>query len=335
MGDVAMTVPVLERLTKALPELKITVLTKASFAPLFEGNPQITVFGADVKNTYNGFFGLWKLAFELKTKKFNYVADLHNVLRAKILRGFFFFFGIPCAAIDKGRKEKKELTKFGPKKIHRLKTTHERYAEVFKALGFPIYLSSKIEIDRPHLMEHVLQLVKKDSFKWIGIAPFAAYSTKMYPLDLMEEVISKLDGTEKYKILLFGGGKEEKEICNNLESKYQNVISVVEKLSFKEELNLIASLDLMISMDSGNAHLAAIFQIPVITLWGATHPFAGFAPFGQSLENQILPDLKQFPYLPTSIYGNKDFTGYENVMRTIEPNKVLEKMDVIFNNQVE
>ena len=88
----------------------------------------------------------------------------------------------------------------------------------------------------------------------------------------------------------------------------------------------------MISIDSGNGHLAAIFQIPVITLWGATHPFAGFTPFEQPIENQLLPDLVQFPYLPTSIYGNKIFKGYENVMRSIKPKEVLEKIDVILNN---
>ena len=331
LGDVAMVVPVLERLVNYYPNIQITLLTKPAFAPLFEGIPQITVFGTDVKNDYNGFFGLWKLAFELKKMKFDFVADLHNVLRTKILRIFFFFFQIPCAAIDKGRKEKKELTKFGPKKIHPLKTTHERYAEVFEKLGHPVNLCSKIEKKRPKLTENMLCLTGKDSLKWIGIAPFAAHSSKMYPLDLMEKLISELNSSEKYKILLFGGGKKEKETCGKLEANYQHVISMVGKLSFEEELNLIANLDLMLSMDSGNEHLAAIFQVPVLTLWGATHPFSGFVPFGQPLENQILPDLKKFPYLPTSVYGNKNFPGYEKTMRTIPPTKVLEKIREILN----
>lgn len=326
MGDVAMSAPVLWRLVKTYPDLKITLVTKPSFAPLFNGIPNVSVFEADVKNNYKGFFGLWKLASDLKKLEFDAVADLHNVLRTKILRFFFFFFGKKRAFIDKGREEKKRLTSLKPKKIHPLKTTHQRYAEVFEKLGFPIDLSQKIHIEKPPLNEKASQLLDNSTKKWIGIAPFAAHSSKMYPMDLMEKTIAELDAENQYSLLIFGGGKTEKDLAENLEAKYTNVTSLIGKLSFKEELNLIANLDLMFSMDSGNGHLAALFNIPVITIWGATHPFAGFAPFGQPSENQLLPDLLQYPKIPTSIYGNKKVDGYENAMRTIPPKKVVEKI---------
>ena len=91
MGDVAMTVPVLQRLVKTYPNLKITVLTKPFFKPTFEEIPGITIVTADVKQEYKGIFGLLKLAKELSSLQFDAVADLHNVLRTKILRFFFFF----------------------------------------------------------------------------------------------------------------------------------------------------------------------------------------------------------------------------------------------------
>ena len=59
------------------------------------------------------------------------------------------------------------------------------------------------------------------------------------------------------------------------------MLNIAGKLSFKEELELIRSLDVMVSMDSGNAHLAAMQDVKTITLWGVTHPYAGFAPFHQ------------------------------------------------------
>ena len=326
MGDVAMSVPVLRRLVKTYPGLKITVVTKPFFAPIFNGIPNVSVFEADVKNNYNGFFGLWKLASDLKKLEFDAVADLHNVLRTKILRLFFFFFGKKQISIDKGRKEKKILTSLKPKKIRPLKTTHQRYAEVFEKLGFPIDLSQKIRIESPSLNEKASKLLGNSTKKRIGIAPFAAHSSKMYPLDFMEKTIAELDAANHCSLLIFGGGKIEKELAENLETKCTNVTSLIGKLSFQEELSLIANLDLMLSMDSGNGHLAALFEVPVITLWGATHPFAGFAPFGQASENQLLPDLLQYPKIPTSIYGNKNVEGYENVMRTIPPEKVVEKI---------
>ena len=79
-------------------------------------------------------------------------------------------------------------------------------------------------------------------------------------------------------------------------------------------------------MDSGNAHIAAMFGTKVVTLWGATHPFAGFAPFNQPLENCLVSDREKYPLLPTSVYGNKKVAGYENVMRTILPQTVVEKI---------
>ena len=62
-------------------------------------------------------------------------------------------------------------------------------------------------------------------------------------------------------------------------------------------------------MDSGNGHLAAMYGIPVITVWGVTHPYAGFAPFLQPEENSITADREQFPLIPTSVYGNKVWGG--------------------------
>ena len=84
-------------------------------------------------------------------------------------------------------------------------------------------------------------------------------------------------------------------------------------------------MDLMISMDSANGHLAANCEVPVLTVWGMTHPFCGFAPFDQGIENSIMIDRNYYPHIPTSIYGNKIPKGYENAFRSIEPKEVIEK----------
>lgn len=322
MGDVAMTVPVLQRLVKTYPNLKVTVLTKPFFQPIFEEIPGVNIVTADVNQKYKGIFGLFELAKELKNLQIDAVADLHNVLRTKILRFFFFFFGIKSAVINKGRAEKKELTRLEPKTIKPLKSTHQRYADVFAELNFPVDLNQSVAINK-HPLPQVIKEKLKQPRKWIGIAPFAAHEPKMYPLDQMEKVIAALDKTNQYDILLFGGGKKEKQQLEKLAASYKNVFSVVGKLSFKEELQTVSNLDLMLSMDSGNGHLAALFNIPVITIWGATHPFAGFAPFQQKAEQQILPDLKKYPLLPTSIYGNKQIEGYDEVMHSIFVEQIL------------
>jgi ADP-heptose:LPS heptosyltransferase len=128
------------------------------------------------------------------------------------------------------------------------------------------------------------------------------------------------------KVFLFGGGKAEKKKLKRIAALFPNVTSLAGKLTFEEEISLISNLDVMLSMDSGNAHLAAMYGVPVVSLWGVTHPYAGFKPFGQPMENSLLPDLQKYPAIPTSVYGNKVPAGYEDVMRTIPPEKVVKKV---------
>jgi ADP-heptose:LPS heptosyltransferase len=332
MGDVAMSVPILRAFVKQNPTIKVTVLSKAFFRPLFENIENVDFFAADVTGKHKGIIGLYRLYKELKLLNVDAIVDLHNVLRSKILR---FFFGtlsrINTAVIDKGRAEKKALTRIHNKVFKQLKTSHERYADVFRKLGFSINLASPKFADKENLSEEIIRISKTDHLKWIGIAPFAQYQSKMYPLDLIEEVIEKLSSTKQYKIFLFGGGENEITTLNEVSSKFKNTLNVAGEMKLKDELNLISHLDCMVSMDSANSHLAAMQGIKTITIWGITHPYAGFAPFNQPHKNMILPDLSNYPNIPCSIYGNKVCEGYEKIMDSISPEKVVKKIVEIIN----
>ncbi|WP_297704331.1 glycosyltransferase family 9 protein [uncultured Eudoraea sp.] len=329
MGDVAMTVPVLSALTTQYPDLQITVLTRAFFSPMFLTLKNVNVYEADLNAKHKGILGLWKLFKELKTLGIDAVADLHNVLRSSVLKGFFISTKIPFIQIDKGRKEKRALTAYKNKVFKPLKSTFQRYADVFYELGFRINLKSAKCLSKRVLSEKVLELVGRDNLKWLGIAPFATYPGKMYPNPHMERVILSLNNTNKYKIILFGGGELEKKQLQQWSDSCQNCINTIDNLSFEEELALISNLDLMVSMDSGNGHLAAMFAIPTVTLWGVTHPYAGFSPFRQEPENSLLADRTKYPLIPTSIYGNKIPEGYENVMSTIVPETIISRISAL------
>ena len=325
MGDVAMSIPVIRALTEKHPECKITVLSKPFFKPLFDKIPQVSFFAAQVNTKHKGILGLFKLYRELKKENITHVADFHNVLRSKILRTLFIFNGNPCICINKGRTEKKALTRTKNKIFKQLKTSHQRYAEVLNKLGFNLDLSNPTLIEKKKLSEKITIITGLKTDTWIGIAPFAAFKGKVYPLQLMEEVIKEM-ASKGFKIFLFGGGKHEIKILNTIENTYKNVINLAGQLSFKDELEVISKLDLMVSMDSGNAHLAAMQQVKTITLWGVTHPYAGFAPFHQPDDYCLISDLEKYPKIPCSIYGNKVINGYENVMETISPDRVIEKI---------
>ena len=325
MGDVAMTVPVLIALTRKFPDLKITVLTKSFYSPIVDQIPNVTVYAADVKTRHKGILGLWRLYKELKQHQISYVADLHNVLRSTILKQFFKLGGTPVVQIDKGRAEKRALMSPTDKVFKPLKTTVQRYADVFHKLGLPITLDDSCMLPKQNLSKELKQRLAIEGEQCIGVAPFAAFKGKEYPINLMEEVLQKLNGIKNPKILLFGGGAIEKQQLKIWENQYPKCTNVAGMVSFAEELKLISNLDLMLAMDSGNAHLAAMYGVPTITLWGVTHPYAGFYPFGQE-HNAIMSDREKFPLIPTSVYGNKFPSGYDKVMETITTNQILQKI---------
>jgi len=323
MGDVAMTVPVLRAFVKQYPEVKLTVISRPFFKPFFDGIPNLDFFAFDEKERHKGFSGLLRLFRDVRKLKIDAFADLHNVLRSKIVSLLFALSGKKRATVDKGREGKKELTRSENKIFKQLPTMFERHAKVFEELGFPVDLSNPEFPEKAKLSSDILEIIGDQNQKLIGIAPFAQYDSKVYPLDLMTEVITTLAQNSTYKILLFGGGKKEIEILDSLSQPFENVINMAGKIKFQQELQLISNLDVMLSMDSGNAHIAAMLGVKVITLWGATHPYAGFLPFNQSLENALISDRNQYPKLPTSVYGNKIVEGYEDVMRSVSPEKIV------------
>ena len=116
-------------------------------------------------------------------------------------------------------------------------------------------------------------------------------------------MLSEIHRQKNVKIFLFGGGSKEIKILENWVKTHPFLTIIAGKLSFSDELSLISNLDVMLSMDSGNAHIAAMLCVKVVTLWVATHPFAGFLPFNQPLENALVSDNAGSPViLPAPAY---------------------------------
>jgi ADP-heptose:LPS heptosyltransferase len=331
MGDVAMTVPVLRAFANQYPEVKITIVSRPFFKPFFDGIPNLNFFAFDEKGRHKGFLGLYRLFQDLNELDVDAFADLHNVLRSKVVRTLFAVSGKKTASVDKGREGRKDLIRPENKVFKPLPSMFARHAKVFEELGFPVNLANPVFPPKALLDIDILNIIGDSQHKLIGIAPFAQYDSKVYPLDLMQKVIDTLAVDPNSTILLFGGGKKEVDILNTISSGKTNVINMAGKIKFPQELKLISNLDVMLSMDSGNAHIAAMLGVKVITLWGATHPYTGFSPFNQPLENALVSDRNLYPKLPTSVYGNKKVEGYEDAMRTIVVEKVVSKIQSVLS----
>jgi len=326
LGDIAMTIPVLRSFFNTYPNQKITFVSRGFVEPLFKEFDNLEFISVDFNNEFKGLKGLFKLFKLLRKKNIKAVADLHNVLRTKILNMFFKMVFIKVQSIDKGRADRKRLTKKNNKKFKPLTPIHYRYCDVFGRLGFPIDLANHEYPIKPFLPESSEEqkiLSKSVNKKIIGIAPFASFAGKNYPLDLMQNVIAYLQ--KDHIIYLFGGGENELKQIKIWENAYDNVTDIASPFNLMEQINIISYADLMISMDSANGHIAANCGVPVLTLWGMTHPFCGFTPFDQGIENSIMIDRNLYPQIPTSVFGNKIPKGYESAFRSVEPKEVIEK----------
>ena len=332
MGDVAMTIPVMRQVLEANPDVEIVFVTNRHWGALCAGIPGLTFFPADVRNMHKGVKGLYRLFREIKMlHRIHAVADLHDVLRSKIIRTFFRLSGIPVASIDKGRADKKALTRKDDKILKPLTSTIERYAIVFRQLGLRCEMGDKPVFQPRSLHESVTAVIgTKTGKKWIGLAPFATYREKMYPLEKMGEVLALLLQEPGQQVLLMGGGKQEVALLAELAAKHPAAVLVAGRFSLADELAVISQLDVMISMDSANMHLASLFGVPVVSVWGATHPFAGFMGYGQSPDNAV--QIHDLNCRPCSVFGNKPcFRGDYACMEWIAPARIAGKVHEVLS----
>lgn len=311
-GDVAMLVPVFKEFLEQHSHVEIILLSRENFKDLFTEIPRLHFKGIEL-NEYKGVLGLKKLTDETFDEfQPNIIGDFHDVLRSNILNFFFKLKKLPVYQLDKGRKEKKELIKISNIHKTQLKKNTERYADVFRKMGFELRLS------------HELKPVINNKCG-VGFAPFAQHFGKMLPLEKSFELATKI--AQQKKLYFLGGGKKEAEILSLWEKEIPNTESLVGKLSLREELQFISQLEIMISMDSANMHLASIAGTRCISIWGATHPFAGFLGYGQKAEDTV--QIQDLTCCPCSIFGNKKcYRGDWACLNEIDINKILLKINL-------
>jgi len=337
LGDVAMAVPVVWALATQYPDIRITVLSRGFARPLFADlAPNVNFMEADLKHEYHGVRGLNALYRRLVAKQFTKVADLHDVLRSEYLRMRFNVGRYRVEHIRKHRKQRRQLTNPKNRVRQPLPSSFNSYAEVFARLGYPIDISSFHSIfpkEGGNLNMLPAAVGPKKNFEqWIGIAPFAAHPGKVYPPALMEQVISQL--IQKYpkaRIFLFGRGKDENMYFKRWTELYPQCLFVGQHCeTMYQELILMSHLDVMLSMDSANMHLASLTGIPVVSVWGATHPMAGFLGYNQKEENIIQSDLD---CRPCSIFGNKKCRrGDYACLQNIPLERIVDRITTLINN---
>ena len=272
MGDVAMVPHALRALREAYPDVRVTVLTRPLFKPFFAGL-DVDFLEADYAGRHKGLRGLLRLAGEARRRGIDAVADVHGVLRSRIVGLLLRLHGMPAARIDKGRIEKWFRLGCTNPAASPLKHTVVRYCDVLRRLGFVF--------DDP---QPAAKPVRPNPFGekkgvWIGFAPFSAQAGKTYPEDLAAELVAGLSARYD-RVFIHSGGGGEAAFAERMEREHPNVTALWGRVRFAGELDLIANLDCVVSMDSLAMHMASLVATPVVSVWGATHPALGFLGYG-------------------------------------------------------
>jgi ADP-heptose:LPS heptosyltransferase len=334
MGDVVLLVPVIKSLIAANPDVEVTVVTRPKFAPFFYDMERVVAFPADVDYTYNGIFGMRDL-FRTLIRKADYdiVIDMHNHIRTVFLRTLFKIFGTDVIVFDKGRAEKKAFSLRENKITTPLLHTVERYKKAFEQAGFsfaigsPPYFSMSDSVQMA-ASDWLAQKNLRKKEKWIGIAPFARHASKIWPLENYSSVIENVLKKVPAKFFLFGGDEKEVKVFENLQKKFPGNCEVVAgQLKLRQEIVIMQNLDLMLCVDSSNMHLASLAGVPLLSIWGGTHPDVGFGPWGKGEESIIQVSRSELPCRPCSVYGRETcYVGGFPCLTRISADQIAEKI---------
>lgn len=327
LGDVAMTVPVVYSVCNANPGTRFIMITQKVASTLFVNAPaNLVVEGVDTKVEYRGMAGIKRLKADLMKKySIDAFVDLHDVLRTWLLAFFLRLSGVPCKRLRKGRSGKRALTRKHNKRMLPLISSRARYREVLHRMGFSfegtfvsLYGDS---VAQPSEFADI-SVPKRQGEKWVAIAPFAKHKGKIYPLDLMEKVVAEVASWKDTRIFLFGAGDEERKVLHEWAEKYLSATSLAEKRNgFPKELALLSHCDVMLSMDSANMHLASLVRVPVVSVWGATHPYCGFMGWHQDERNAVQLNMA---CRPCSVFGNKPcMNGDYFCLKGISPQLII------------
>jgi len=331
LGDVAISVPLICSLAKLYPEVQFFMLSKPSLAPMFKIiHSNVTFKAIETNGRYKSLFELYRVFRELDIKRTDTLCDLHDNIRSKILGFLFLLWGASYYHIDKERKSKRKLTRKYNKVFKPLVSSFDRYKAVFDKAGFTYDTKKEAHLDVKlnGNIEDVTKLWGVKANHWIGIAPFAKHFGKIYPLDKMIEVVARFAQDKAFTVFLFGGGAEEISILETWKRTYPSLKSSY-GTGFGKEIMLMSCLDLMVTMDSANLHLASMVGTMAISIWGATHPYAGFYGLGQKETNAIQTDLS---CRPCSVYGDKAcYRGDYACMKNISPEQIIKKIESTFS----
>lgn len=302
LGDVAILQPILQLRAEANPDILFMLAAPKLLAPLFAGIDNVQFVPTIKKQSSRALYR------QLAALQPTMVADMHHVNRVIGADWLFRLHGIPVHTINKH--------------CDKGKPSWKRYDEVFDRCGLSAPIVPAEDIARDYWQPKGAH----EGPLRIGFAPFAQHEGKIWPQERMVAFVECLSCRGGYDVELFGG-REDALVLDELAERIPHVRSMAGKLRFEEELRRIAELDVMVSMDSANMHFASCLGVPVVSIWGATHPSRGFYGWRQ---NPAWAVQAERDCRPCSKYGNRPCRyGDYPCLKSVTVGMVVERLDTL------
>ena len=287
---------------------------------IFDFDERLKFIGIDFNSKEKKIFQIAKKVRVVSGNiNFNGVYDLHDVIRSKILCLLLSSKTDVTRVFEKQRSLKNKIIS---KKIRlqKLKTSSERYLHCLK--------KDFDKLDFSNISKSLNAGATKKNI--IGIAPFSAHKSKIWPLSNYQKIINHF---KNFQFVIFAFGSQEQEDSKTYFLKNSNCSVIDGDLNLNEQMELINDFKVFISMDSANMHLASLTSTKVVSIWGPTHPFLGFRPlFNEEFIVQL--SNEEYTERPISIYGKikkSDEVKAEQSMSRIDPERVIEKINLAIN----
>ncbi len=276
MGDVILTTPALAALKRRYPRAQIDVAVKQRYGELLQGHPHVD--GLFLLSPDGGLPSLWR---RLRQLDHQIIVDLHANLRSRLLTAI-----LPAAI--KLRYRKRVLQRWamvhGGARPSKAPHVVDQYLDCLRPLGIDaprdrphLYLS---EADREFLDDFILNHRLRSSELLVGLHPGARWTGKRWSQERYVRLGHRLREELKAQLMVFGGAGED-ALAALVAANIGSVAVPVTGFSLRQLMALISGCDLFITNDSGPMHMATALGVPVVAVFGPTHPMLGFWPLGE------------------------------------------------------
>lgn len=264
IGDIVLTSPVARALKKQLGA-EVHYYTKPAFASILQNNPNIDkVFTLPA--------GKFPFRKELISEEYDYVIDLHNNLRSRLIK---LYLRRKSFTFNKLNFKKFLLVNF---KVNQMPTRHivDRYMDTLSSLnvkndqyGLDYFIPQKDKVELNSLPQEF-----RNGYAAVVIG--ATYFTKRLPLHKLSELIQSIS---RPVVLL--GGKEDSKVANDLLKLLPNKVlyNASGKYNLNQSASLIENSEIVYTHDTGLMHIASALKKEVVSIWGNTVPEFGMYPY--------------------------------------------------------